>query len=131
MTSAVIQDVIFVLWGKFYAAADFQGWAFGVAKNVAMRQLRRQSRDRHVFDDDLVNQLADDTVALLPVHDEHREALERRLDKLPAAQRKLVLTAYTKGTRMDELVQIERCQLDVLTSPKNFVHVSRVHGTSL
>jgi RNA polymerase sigma-70 factor (ECF subfamily) len=56
-----------------------------------------------VFDDELVNQLADDAVALAPVHDGHREALEHCLEKLPAAQRELVLTAYTKGTRMDEL----------------------------
>jgi RNA polymerase sigma-70 factor (ECF subfamily) len=103
MASEVMQDVILVLWEKFDAAADFQGWAFGVAKNVALRHLRRQSRDRHVFDDELVNQLADDTVALVPVHDSHREALDRCLDKLPAAQRELVLTAYTKGTRMDDL----------------------------
>lgn len=103
MASEVMQDAILVLWEKFDAAADFQGWAFGVAKNVALRHLRRQSRDRHVFDDELVNQLSDDAVALVPVHDGHREALERCLDKLPAAQRELVLTAYTKGTRMDEL----------------------------
>lgn len=103
MASEVMQDVILVLWEKFDAAADFQGWAFGVAKNVALRHLRRQSRDRHVFDDELVNQLADDAVTLVPVHHGHREALERCLDKLPAAQRELVLTAYTKGTRMDEL----------------------------
>jgi RNA polymerase sigma-70 factor (ECF subfamily) len=74
-----------------------------VAKNIALRHLRRQSRDRHVFDDELVNQLADDASALVPVHDGHREALEHCLEKLPAAQRELVLTAYTKGTRMDEL----------------------------
>lgn len=103
MASEVMQDVILVLWEKFEVAADFQGWAFGVAKNVALRHLRRQSRDRHVFDDELVNQLAGDAAALVPVHDGHREALERCLDKLPAAQRELVLTAYTKGTRMDEL----------------------------
>lgn len=103
MASEVMQDVILVLWEKFDAAADFQGWAFGVAKNVALRHLRRQSRDRHVFDHELVNQLADDAVALVPVHDGHREALERCLDKLPIAQRELVLAAYTKGTRMDEL----------------------------
>ena len=103
MASEVMQDVILVLWEKFEVAADFQGWAFGVARNVVMRHLRSLSRDRHVFDDELVNQLADDAVALVPVHDGHREALERCLEKLPAAQSELVLTAYTKGTRMDEL----------------------------
>jgi RNA polymerase sigma-70 factor (ECF subfamily) len=103
MASEVMQDVILVLWEKFEVAADFQGWAFGVARNVVMRHLRSLSRDRHVFDDELVNQLADDAAALVPVHDGHREALEHCLKKLPAAQRELVLTAYTKGTRMDEL----------------------------
>ena len=103
MASEVMQDVILVLWEKFEVAADFQGWAFGVARNVVMRHLRSLSRDRHVFDDELVNQLADDAAALVPVHDGHREALERCLDKLPTAQRELVLAAYTKGTRMDEL----------------------------
>jgi RNA polymerase sigma-70 factor (ECF subfamily) len=99
----VMQDVILVLWEKFDVAEDFQGWSFGVAKNVALRHLRRQSRDRHIFDDELVNQLADDAVALAPVHEGHREALDHCLEKLPSAQRELVLTAYTKGTRMDEL----------------------------
>jgi RNA polymerase sigma-70 factor (ECF subfamily) len=103
MASEVMQDVILVLWEKFEVAADFQGWAFGVARNVVMRYLRNLSRDRHVFDDDLVNKLADDAVALVPVHNGHREALESCLDKLPAAQRELVLIAYTKGTRIDEL----------------------------
>jgi len=103
LASEVMQDVILVLWEKFEVAADFQGWAFGVARNVVMRHLRSLSRDRHVFDDELVNQLADDAAALVPVHDGHREALERCLEKLPAAQSELVLTAYTKGTRMDEL----------------------------
>lgn len=101
--SEVMQDVILVLWEKFDAAEDFQGWAFGVARNVTLRHLRRQSRDRHVFDDELVNQLADDAVVLAPVHHGHREALDHCLEKLPAAQREIVLTAYTKGTRMDEL----------------------------
>lgn len=35
MAWEVMQDVILVLWEKFDAAADPQGWAFGVAKNVA------------------------------------------------------------------------------------------------
>ncbi len=36
-------------------------------------------------------------------HSDQREALERCLQKLPATQRELVLTAYTKGIRMDDL----------------------------
>jgi RNA polymerase sigma-70 factor (ECF subfamily) len=32
-----------------------------------------------------------------------RDALEHCLEKLPPPQRELVLTAYTRGTRIDEL----------------------------
>ena len=103
MASEVMQDVILVLWEKFETATDFQGWAFGVARKVVMRHLRSLSRDRHIFDDALVNQLADDAVSLVQEHDRHREALEHCLGKLPAPQRELVLTAYTKGVRMDDL----------------------------
>ncbi|MBL9156341.1 MAG: hypothetical protein JNJ70_02635 [Verrucomicrobiales bacterium] len=38
-----------------------------------------------------------------PRHATQREALEQCLEKLPPTQRELVLNAYTKGTRMDDL----------------------------
>jgi RNA polymerase sigma-70 factor (ECF subfamily) len=103
MASEVMQDVILVLWQKYEGAQDFKGWSFGVARKVALRHLRRDLRDRHVFDDDLVNRLADDAAALAEVHDRHREALDGCLGKLPETQRQLVLTAYAKGVRIDEL----------------------------
>ena len=36
-------------------------------------------------------------------HTKQREALEHCLEKLPQGQRELVIKAYTKGTRMDDL----------------------------
>ena len=59
MASEVMQDVILVLWQKYGEALDFKSWSLGVARNVILQHLRRVSRDRHVFDDALVNQLAD------------------------------------------------------------------------
>jgi len=99
----VLQDVSVVLWQKFASAEDFKRWAYGVAQLEVMKFLQARKRDRHVFDDDLVNRLADRAVALEPRHMRERDALEGCLQKLPEAQRELVLTAYTKGTRMDEL----------------------------
>jgi RNA polymerase sigma-70 factor (ECF subfamily) len=103
MASEVMQDVILVLWRKYEEAADFKLWAFGVARNVVFQHLRRAARDRHVFDDALVNQLADDAVALAEVHDRQREALEACLEKLAEPQRQLVLSAYEKGVRIEQL----------------------------
>ena len=101
--SEVMQEVIVILWRKYSQVDDFRPWAFGVARLVALRHLERRSRDRHVFDSELVNQLADESTAMSERHSDQREALESCLQKLPAPQRELVINAYTKGTRMDDL----------------------------
>jgi RNA polymerase sigma-70 factor, ECF subfamily len=94
------------LWqkfGDFDASRDFRKWAFGFARYEALALLRDRVRDRHVFSDALVHKLADETEAAGERHEAQREALEACLQKLPETQRALVLAAYTKGTRMDEL----------------------------
>jgi RNA polymerase sigma-70 factor, ECF subfamily len=88
--SEVMQEVAVVLWQKFAefdASRDFRKWAFGVARYEVLTYLRDKLRDRHVFDDALVNRLADDAAAAEPRHDAQREVLEACLQKLPPAQR--------------------------------------------
>lgn len=99
----VMQEVIVILWQKFSLVDDFRPWAFGVARIAALRHLERRKRDRHLFDCELVSQLADESAAMSERHSDQREALERCLQKLPATQRELVINAYTKGTRIDDL----------------------------
>jgi len=99
----VMQEVIVILWQKFSQVDNFRPWAFGVARLAALRHLERRKRDRHVFDNELVSQLADESAAMSERHSDQREALESCLQKLPATQRELVINAYTKGTRMDDL----------------------------
>ena len=115
--SEVMQEVAVVLWQKFAefdATRDFRKWAFGVARYQALAYLRDRARDRHVFDDELVGRLADEAVAAGPRHEAQREALEICLQKLPAHQRELVLSAYTEGTRMDVLAaQRERTAMSL------------------
>ena len=104
--SEVMQEVAVVLWQKFAefdAMRDFRKWAFGVARYQALAYLRNKARDRHVFDDELVGRLADEAASAGQRHEAQREALDACLQKLPEPQRALVLAAYTKGTRMDEL----------------------------
>ena len=101
--SEVMQEVIVALWQGFASAEEFRPWAFGVARNVARMHLRRRVRDRYVFDDELVNRLADMAVQQESQHVSEREALEHCLQKLPLSQKELVLAAYTKGTRINDL----------------------------
>lgn len=98
-----MQNVIVVLWQKFDLAVDFKKWAFGVARLEVLKFLQARKRDRHVFDDDLVNQLADRAVLLERKHSAERDALEGCLQKMPAVQRELVLQAYAKGGSIDDL----------------------------
>ena len=115
--SEVMQEVAVVLWQKFAefdATRDFRKWAFGVARYQALAYLRDRARDRHIFDDELVGRLADEATAAGQRHEAQREALETCLQKLPAHQRELVLSAYTEGTRMDELAaQRERTAMSL------------------
>ena len=104
--SEVMQNLAVVLWQKFAefdATRDFRNWAYGVARYEALAYLREKMRDRHVFNDELVNRLADEATAAERRHELQREALEVCLQKLPGHQRELVLAAYAKGTRIDEL----------------------------
>lgn len=101
----VMQEVLIVLWQEFDRVREFRPWAFGVARNMVLRRLRANRRDRHVFNEELVRQLAEDASGMAERHATHREALAECLNKLPATQRQLTLTAYTKGTRIDELAR--------------------------
>lgn len=101
--SEVMQEVLVTLWQNFRSAESFRPWAFGVARNVVRMHLRRNCRDRHVFDEKLVNRLADLALQQDAQHLAEREALDGCLQKLPSSQRELLLSAYTKGTRKDEL----------------------------
>jgi RNA polymerase sigma-70 factor (ECF subfamily) len=102
----VFQEVSLVLWQKFRdfdVSRDFRAWACGIARLKALSLFRDRQRDRHVFNEELLLKLADEAQAQEPRHQRQREALEHCLKKLPDAQRELVLAAYTKGNRMDEL----------------------------
>ena len=104
--SEALQETIIVLWqkfGEFDPARDFRAWASGIARNKALAVLRDRQRDRHVFDEELVSRLADRAALHAAEVMPRSEALEHCLQKLSITQRELVLTAYTKGTRMDDL----------------------------
>lgn len=102
----VMQEVAMALWKRFGsldAPENFRRWAFGVARLEALEFLRKKSRDRHVFGEDLLAQLADDAEEMADQFVEERKALDVCLQKLPSDQRSLVEAANAPGVRMDEL----------------------------
>ena len=104
----VMQEVAVVLWqrlGDLDDIANFRPWAFGVARFKAMAWLRDRKRDRLVFDEDVLELLADEVSDEVDALEAERWALESCVEKLNIAQRKLLAAAYTPGARIDSLAE--------------------------
>jgi RNA polymerase sigma-70 factor (ECF subfamily) len=98
----VMQEVSLVAWRKFESLDSPEGfphWLRIIAKYEVLKHRRSQARDRLVLDEDIVATLLDEGLADSASEDAHRgderTALERCLEKLPAARRELVLKAYS------------------------------------
>lgn len=104
----VMQEVAVALWRKFGDLdnpADFRKWAFGVARMEVMAWRRDRERDRHMFGDEAMAVIAEQSEINSDQLDVQREALEECLGKLPAEQRTLVREAYAPGVRIDHLAR--------------------------
>ena len=102
----VLQEINTVLWEKssdFQAGTDFWAWASQIARFKALNQLRKFSRDRLVFDERVLDELADLAHERLALVDHRREALEHCLNQLPPAQRQLVDLRYAGGHAIESI----------------------------
>ncbi|MCG6154395.1 sigma-70 family RNA polymerase sigma factor [Rubinisphaera margarita] len=100
----VIQETALECWKKFTdfqpesadsTADDFVRWACVIARFKAMSWQRDRKRDRLVFRDGVIEQLAQAALDALDQQDEERRAVEACLDQLPPDQRRLVLSVHS------------------------------------
>lgn len=93
----VLQETNMVLWKKadeFEMGTDFWAWASRVAKFQVMSHWKKLKRDRHVYDVDLLDELASVAVRRLADLDQREDALQKCLESLPAPQRQLLEMRY-------------------------------------
>ncbi len=105
----VLQEVNSVLWEKgseFQSGTDFWAWASQIARFKAMNHIRKYSRDRLVFDERLLDELADLAHERLSQIDHRQEALEGCLNALPPPQRQLVDLRYAGGHAIEAIAEI-------------------------
>ncbi len=102
----ILQETNVVLWRKAEEAKgvdNFVAWACKVAYFQVLAYLQRRKRDRQVFDVELLQQLADETV-----HQEissSRAALKGCIEKLPQPHRVLLMDRYATGVTVQEIAQ--------------------------
>ena len=102
------QATLITLWekfGEYDRTKCFKRWAFGIARFKALSRMRDLQRERLVFGDELVSRMAEETIGMEGRFMTQQEALDGCLRKLPENLRKLVLQAYSQGTRIDQLAQ--------------------------
>lgn len=104
----VAQEVAYKA-GRGFATYDpeqpFVAWVMGIARNEVKMHLRKRSRDRHTFGDDLLDLLADSAIK---AHDElnpRASALRECMKKLPEPAKALMRMRYAEQEQAPTLAQ--------------------------
>ena len=106
----VMQNTAAVLWKKYDQLDDpknFRRWAFGVARFEVLSYRRDKARDRHIFEEELIIQLAQDSEKIEVDSDREIKALKSCLAKLPPKHSALVREAYDKDLKIKEIAERE------------------------
>ena len=102
----VMQEMALECWKKFdefspagpdTSSEEFVRWACVIARYKTLSWQRDKARDRLVFRESVVEQLAQAAMVNLDQQERERRAIEMCLNKLPADQRRLVLSVYSPG----------------------------------
>lgn len=105
----VLQETNKALWQKaaeYDPTRPFLPWAFSFARMQVMAHRKRLSRDRLVFDDELIGQLAD-VFERNEGGERQLQALETCLQKLPSGQREVLAAKYERGEAVNDIAARE------------------------
>lgn len=104
----ILQEINAVLWEKaddFQPDTDFWAWASQIARFKVVNQIRKYGRERLVFDDAILEQLAEIAADKLEQLDRRREALDHCLQRLPPPQRQLIDLRYAGGQTVESIAE--------------------------
>jgi RNA polymerase sigma-70 factor (ECF subfamily) len=82
---------------QFSTITDFTAWACRVAYFQVLRYRKQRQRDRHRFDDSLLNLIAEEAAPHTRELGERRRALNECLNKLSDLQRNLITRRYSSS----------------------------------
>lgn len=100
----ILQEINAVLWEKsdeFQPGTDFWAWASQIARFKVLNHVRKLGRERLVFDETILEQLAEIATKKLDQLDQRRAALDHCLQQLPPPQRQLIDLRYTSGQTIE------------------------------
>ena len=101
----ILQDTSLVIcekFGEFTPGTDFAAWACQIAYWEVRRARQKFARAKVVFDQEVVDVLAQTAAAMIDEMSERHEALACCLKKLHPRDREFVLTRYEPGCGVEE-----------------------------
>lgn len=104
----IVQEVSLIAWRKFDQLNDvdeFPRWACVIARHRVLEFRRNRFRNRLVLNEKVFDLLLDEALDETERHEARLRQLERCLDELPPASRKLINAAYEPGASIDELAR--------------------------
>ncbi len=104
----VLQRVAVALVKKFPEfdrRRSFPDWAVGIARYEILAYRRRKARDRHVFDESIIEQVAQLYREAEPAFDEVREALGECMAKVTGRNRRLLELWYLGHTSQMDIAR--------------------------
>ena len=105
----VLQETSLIAWRKFSQFepnSNFMAWIGTIARFEALRHCRTKARDRLVFNDNLLDLLADESLTETDLREREHQALRHCIDKLPADQARYLDLAYQPGVKFHEAAQL-------------------------
>lgn len=102
----IMQETSLALWekrGRYNPQRDFFAWACGVAHIQVLRYRRKVATDKLWFDDEVLSLLASHMASDAGLFEFRREALDKCIDRLPEADRKIVELRYQDGMTLGAL----------------------------
>jgi RNA polymerase sigma-70 factor (ECF subfamily) len=102
----VFQDVSVVLWKKsaqFEVGTNFSRWAMQIAYFEVVNHRRKKARSKVLFQDDLLQTLADEAAEPDPMLQRRRLALPGCLGRLLPGDRELLMLRYQEGVAVPML----------------------------
>jgi RNA polymerase sigma-70 factor (ECF subfamily) len=104
----LLQETSLVICEKFHEftpGTDFVAWACQIAYWQIRKARQKFARAKVVFDQEVVDALAQTAAELAGEVNERHEALAHCLEKLPPRDREMVLLRYEPGSGVEEAAQ--------------------------
>jgi RNA polymerase sigma-70 factor (ECF subfamily) len=104
----MLQLASVVAWRKFDQfdpATSFVRWICRIAKFEVLNDLRKRRRDRHLFNDELLELIADETIEESEQLAMERRALEACMNRLAKHDRELLTRCYAARANLTEIAQ--------------------------